>query len=60
MSSTQVNVLAEGPGAPRPGRSTPVPRVRHQAQDALRLMAFSAATSLSAALALTLLSSLGR
>jgi hypothetical protein len=34
--------------------------VRHQAQDALRLMAFSAAMSLSAAVAFTLLTSLGR
>ncbi len=60
MSSTQVNGLTgSAPGA-RPAPGAPLPRVRDQAQDALRLMAFSAVMSLSAAIAFTLLTSLGR
>ncbi|WP_372727287.1 hypothetical protein [Nocardioides sp.] len=38
----------------------PVRRVRHQAQDAFAVMAFSAATSLGLAVLFLLLSSLGR
>ncbi|GHJ58181.1 hypothetical protein NOK12_07000 [Nocardioides sp. OK12] len=60
MSSTQVDGLTGGAPGARPAPGAPAPRVRHQAQDALRLMAFSAAMSLSAAVAFTLLTSLGR
>ena len=38
----------------------PVRRVRHQAQEAAKVMAFSAATSVGLAAALLILTSLGR
>ncbi len=45
---------------PPPGGATAGRRVRHQAQDVVALMAFSGFTSLGCALALLLITQLGR
>ncbi len=59
MSSTQSYAGREPLGAPPVGPAR-VPRVRHQARDAVVLMSFSALTSVTLAGCLMLLSGLGR
>jgi hypothetical protein len=59
MSSTQSYAGRESLGAPT-SVGVRVPRVRHQARDAVVLMSFSAMTSVALAGCLMLLSGLGR
>jgi hypothetical protein len=61
MSVTPAAAPVTGLGMRGPqGAGTPIRRVRHQARDAVALMAFSASTSIGIATGLLVLAHLGR